>query len=83
MSVYIESVYPPGGKKDNYKKAKTALYHPDVANRMVSSVWTISEGGGAQVTIYDGYLGLDRVDLCFAGNNPDFDAYVIYGYDGH
>lgn len=80
--VSADSVYPPTGN-DTYKKCKTQLYHPAIGNVSISNEYILTEGTGFyKIVIKDGYLGWDKFDLHFAGNNPAYSAYVAYSYNG-
>lgn len=80
----VNSVYPTGSySEDNYTKCLTRLYHNSEDNLPISDTYTITEGAtDTKVYIKEGYLNLTYFDLCFAGNNPNYDAYVVYTYNG-
>lgn len=82
--IAVNSVYPTGTyTEDNYTKCKTCLYHYSLDNVQISDVYTLTEGATATtVYIKQGYLNVTYFDLCFAGNNPNYDAYVAYTYNG-
>ena len=82
--IAVNSVYPTGTyTEDNYTKCQTCLYHYSLDNVQISDIYTLTEGDAAErVKIKDGYLNVTYFDLCFAGNNPNYDAYVTYTYNG-
>lgn len=83
-SIKATSVYPTGDYVlDTYSTCKTRLYHSDISNRVISDIYTIKEGTTYKVYIYEGYLDLKKFDLCFAGNNPNYNACVSYTYNGN
>ncbi|MBO5097737.1 MAG: hypothetical protein J6B96_05415 [Agathobacter sp.] len=83
VMVGVGSVYPVGTySEDTYTRCKTRIYHSDISNKVISDRYVLTEGANYKIPLYEGYLNLTRVDLCFAGNNPDLEAYVVYSYDG-
>lgn len=80
--VSADSVYPVSGQ-DTYKKCRTRLYHPAIGNTPISDEYVLTEGTGyTKIVIKEGYLGWNKFDLYFAGNNPVLPAYVAYSYNG-
>ena len=84
VSVKANSVYPTGEyKKDNFTKCKTHLFHV-TSHKAISNKVTLTEGKGyAKVIIQDGYLDQTKVNVCFAGNDPEYPAMVNYTYNGN
>lgn len=81
--VKATSIYPTGNyTTDNYTKCKVRLYHNTKNSTPISSTYTITEGSWNDITINNGYLAQKKFDLCFAGNDPALDAYVVYAYNG-
>lgn len=82
--VKANSVYPTGNyTTDNFTKCKTAIYKNDNTSTRISNVYTLTEGNGyREVKINNGYLFLSKVNVCFAGNNPEYGAVINFSYDG-
>lgn len=82
IEVAVHSVYPVGNyDEDNYQKCKAAVFKND--GTRISDTKTIKEGTGYEkLTIYNGYLNLKKVNLGFAGNNPNYSANIDYSYKG-
>lgn len=81
--VTANSVYPVESyEQDTYKYCLTRLYHNTIGNKPISATYQIKEGATYQIKFYEGYYNLTKFDLCFAGNSPDLEAYVVYTYDG-
>ena len=85
-AIRIDSVFPVDYyETDNYTQCFTRLYHNTIGNTPVSAKFRLTEGvGGAGMPIafYEWYLSIREFDLCFAGNNPNLEAWVVYTYDG-
>lgn len=84
VDVTVNSVYPTGTyTEDNFTKCTACIYHHSLPNVMLSQIYTLEEGTGVNhLEIKQGYLNILYVDLYFAGNNPNYEAYVAYTYDG-
>ncbi|MGN0151905.1 MAG: hypothetical protein ACI39Q_05470 [Wujia sp.] len=84
VQVKANSVYPTGSySSDNFTKCKTAIYRNDNTSTRISNVYTLTEGNGySNVKINNGYLSLKKVNICFAGNDPDYGAVVAFSYNG-
>lgn len=84
VNVKANSVYPTGNyDTDNFTKCKTRIYKNDSTSTAISNSVTLTEGSGySAVTIYNGYLSLSKVNICFAGNDPAYGAVIDFSYDG-
>ncbi|MGN0375921.1 MAG: hypothetical protein ACI4EN_10525 [Butyrivibrio sp.] len=84
-SVMAKSVYPvTTNTTDNYTKCLTRLYHNTIGNTPISDVYTLTENTSLErIYIKEGYLGQTKIDLCFAGNNAKYAAYIDYYYYGN
>ncbi len=85
-TVRVDSVFPVGSyETDNYTQCLTRLYHNTIGNTPVSETFKLREGVGGQgmaIPFYEWYRSIRKFDLCFAGNDPDLEAWIIYTYDG-
>lgn len=84
VEVKADSVYPIGiYDTDNFTRCKVQLYVNDSTSTAISNSVTLTEGNDySQITIYEGYLSLPQVNICFAGNNPNYGAVIDFSYDG-
>lgn len=84
--IRVDSVFPVGSyETDNYTQCLTRLYHNTIGNTPVSASFRMKEGVGGQgmaIPFYERYRSIRKFDLCFAGNDPDLEAWVVYTYDG-
>lgn len=79
VHVAVRSVHPISGD-DTFSKCRCILASGATD---ISKTTVIEERTGNQsVKILNGYLNKKKFTLKFAGNNPKYDAYIHYTYDG-
>lgn len=84
VTMLVRSVFPMDTYiTDNFTKCKSQLYHHTVGNCPISDVYILTEGHTTDMEIKNGYLDVRKFDLCFAGNHPDYAAWISYAYDAH
>lgn len=78
--ITANSVYPDQNYiEDTYTRCLVRLQY---GSTVISAETQLTEGKPKSVTIRNQYLHYETFRIKFAGNHPDYSAYIAYTYDG-